>query len=635
MLRKQLASGNLAAPLFCVAAVVLNQSVFRLGAMPLAWAALFIAAVAIVAFAVPDIRLGAVPRARLHSLNVLIGCVIVAPLIVTFAIGWNRDFPFSGDHYFQVGQAYRMLFWWLSPPASPIVRVPTLEDVQSLLRHPAGLVLSRVTVLLLLTAASAALYRWHRLAALLFATLAFVGWGLCEQTIFLRYPGGGYFAVMPFLGPAYALHNVELAGRVANVAAPIVWLFALRPWLVGRWPDLRVLLFGVLLFWQQDVIYYFDSVYLEPWSIVFCLLAIEMLIARGSRGAPLACLLIGAAAAVKEPAILVLPLFWFADAPWRRSWNDVFALSGSALAAGAPFVLYFGARNNVAAAVDIEAGRGFHFAVPTGSLTNYAQEFAHRMLAAFSVTGGLLFLAALVILLVMIWRLPSRRLPIACLAGAGAGLVLFFLVDRGSIGWIGYFRFFLPSMPFLAAGALALGYALRRNAALIAGAVALVLQAPGASNSIAKAAGPITGLNFIENYEAAIFFPMKSLLAEARNKGLLASNAAVLASAPDTSMRVIPGIPVNYGPPGTLMCECSQEHPAVMDLFVRYVNLAAPFANRASANNPYSPPPDRDELWRLGRSERPMCVAKLQQTCGHVLQRIEGGELVAVLGTAK
>ena len=61
--------------------------------------------------------------------------------------------------------------------------------------------------------------------------------------------------------------------------------------------------------------------------------------------------------------------------------------------------------------------------------------------------------------------------------------------------------------------------ALRRNGALIAAAVALVLQAPSAVNAIAKAAGPITGLNFIENYDAAIFFPMKSLLAEARKKG--------------------------------------------------------------------------------------------------------------------
>jgi hypothetical protein len=54
---------------------------------------------------------------------------------------------------------------------------------------------------------------------------------------------------MPFLGPAYLLRNVELACRLPNVLAPLVWLFVLRPWLIGRWPDLRVLAFAVALFW--------------------------------------------------------------------------------------------------------------------------------------------------------------------------------------------------------------------------------------------------------------------------------------------------------------------------------------------------------------------------------------------------
>jgi hypothetical protein len=268
-------------------------------------------------------------------------------------------------------------------------------------------VMSRVALLLLLTLAVAAIYRSSRLAALFFATAAFVIWGLCEATIFLRYPGGGYFAAVPFLGPAFLLHNVELAGRVANVAAPIVWLFALRPWLIGRWPDLRVLPFAVLLFWQKDVIYYFDSVYLEPWAVVFCLLAVEILISRGSRGASVACLLAGAAAVVKEPYVLALPLFWLAGAPWRKPMSEVLALTGSAFAAGIPFLIYFGAHNSSEASeLALEGGRGLHFGFPEVPFETYAHEFAHRVQIAFSGTAGLLFLAALGLLLVMIWRLP-------------------------------------------------------------------------------------------------------------------------------------------------------------------------------------------------------------------------------------
>jgi hypothetical protein len=246
-----------------------------------------------------------------------------------------------------------------------------------------------------------------------------------------------------------------------------------------------------------------------------------------------------------------------------------------------------------------------------------------------------LVLAAIVALFAAIWWLRSRRLQIACLAATGFGLVLFFLADKNSAGWVGTFRFFMAALPFLAAGALALGYGLRRNGALMASAVALVLQTPSAITAIAKAAGPITGLNFIENYDAAIFFPMKSLLAEARNKGLLKPNAVVLANAPDPSMRAIPGIPVAYGPWGQLICECSKDHPAVMGLFVRYTNLNARYSGAAPSGAVFGPPPDRERLWRAGRAQRPVCLAQMRRTCAHVLERAEGGETVAVLGLSR
>jgi hypothetical protein len=168
---------------------------------------------------------------------------------VTFALGVNRDFPFSGDHYFQVGQAYRIAFWWLSAPASAVVRVPTLDDVTGLIRHPAAVLMSRAALAAMLAVFTGLLYRRQRLVALIFAALAILIWGLSEHTIFVRYPAGGYLLDMPFLGPAYLLRNVELACRLPNVLAPLVWLFVLRPWLIGRWPDLRVLAFAVALFW--------------------------------------------------------------------------------------------------------------------------------------------------------------------------------------------------------------------------------------------------------------------------------------------------------------------------------------------------------------------------------------------------
>jgi len=638
MLWKRLLTGNLAPPLFCLAAMAANQSIFRLGAMPFAVAVLAIAAVAAVAIMAPDVRPEAPHRERFGWLNLLLGAVILAPLLASFALGVDRDFPFSGDHYFHVGQAYRIAFWWLSPPGSAVVRVPTLEDVSALLKHPIGLAMSRAVLAAVIVLATALLYRRQRVAALAFATVAIIAWGLTEHTIFVRYPGAGYLATMPLLGPAVLLRNVELAGRLTNVLAPVLWLFVLRPWLIGRWPDLRVLAFGVLLFWQQDVIYFFDSVYMEPWAVTLCLLAIELLIVRGASGAPLACLLIGAAATVKEPVIFALPLVWLAGAPWqkvrRQDWPDFWKLSGCALAAGAPFVLYFAARGSVAAE-GIEASRAFQAGLPPGPYWPYAEEFAHRVMASFSAGGIVLFGVALLLMLAMIVRRRAERLVLVCLLATGLLLVAFFFIDRGSLAWLGSFRFLLPALPFLAAGALAFGETAAPRWAATAAAVVVLLQAPNAATALMRAAGPISGLNFIEHYDAAIFFPMKSLLAEARAKGLLLPGETVRANAPDTSLRAIPGLPVTYTPPGELVCECTLEHPATMVLFVRYANLTRAPAQPGAPAGLFGPPPDREPLWRAANAARPACLARLAATCPHVLQRVEDGEAVAALGLGR
>lgn len=634
MLWKRLSAGNLAAPLFCVAAVAANQAAFRLGSLPFTVAVLLIAVVGAIAIMAPDVVRPAPERDRFGWFNLLFGVVILAPLLTTFALGFNRDFPFSGDHYFHVGQAYRIAFWWLSPPASPVVRVPTLDDVSLLLRQPAGLAMSRAVLAAIVVLATVALYRWQRVAALAFATLAIVVWGLAEHTIFVRYPGAGYLATMPFLGPAVLLHNVELAGRLTNVLAPVLWLFVLRPWLIGRWPDLRVLAFAILLFWQQDVIYFFDSVYMEPWAVIFCVLAIELLIVRGAPGAPVACLLVGAAATVKEPVIFALPLVFLAGAPWRNAWRDFWPLSGCALAAGAPFVLYFVARNSVAAD-GIEASREFQAGLLPGPLSPYAAEFVHRVTASLLPAGAVLFAVSLLLLVAMIvcWR--SRWLVLVCLLTTGMLLVAFFFIDRGSLAWLGSFRFLLLALPFLAAGALAFSEMAAPRWAGVAALVVLLLQIPSVAAAMMRTIGPITGLNFIEHYDAAIFFPMKSLLAEARAKGLLMPGETVRANAPDTSLRVIPGIPVTYTTPGELVCECTPERPATMVLFVRYANLTLPFLWPGAPTGLYAPPPDRERLWRAATAARPACLARLKATCPHVLQRVEGGEPVAALGLGR
>ena len=626
-----LENANLVPAFFCLGAVAANQSLFRLGAMSPGWALGLAVTVASVVFMAPHVRLQGERGPGWPRLwSVVIGLSLLVPLFMSFALSANREFPFSGDAYFHMGQSYRMAYWWLSPVASAVAKLPTIDDVRHLLDRPWVILWSRTSAMIAVVAVAGLANRRNRVGALVFATIALIGWGLLEQTIFLRYPGGGYLLRLPLLGPAFLFNDLELSGRLANICAAIAWLFILRPWLFGRWPDLRVLPIAAFLLWQKDFIYYFHSSYLEPWSVVFCLIAVETVVERGREGAPAACLWLGLAAAIKEPFVLAIPFVWLAGWPWRGSLQHVMRVTGAAIAAGVPFVLYYVARTNVGGD-DLGPDRVIRLTIPYDQVSAYLALYADQMKLAFPGTGAVLALGTLALIPLLLWRGSRDRLSLGGLVAAGICIAVFFLMDEVSASVIGYYRYLLHSLPFLVAGMFVLGEILKPRQLAVAAVVVLALQAPSAWTAITLAAGPDTDRNFIEQYDAPLVFPIKSIVSEAERKGFLSRNAPVLASRADAMMRPLPGSNVDYGPFGELYCECTAQHPNVLALFIRYVN-----SPRVFDGVPYSQvqatPDTRVGMWNLNREQRPACLAQIKKTCGHVLERLDGGELVAILG---
>jgi hypothetical protein len=519
-----------------------------------------------------------------------------------------------------------MAFWWLSPVGGDSAKLPTIDDIHRLMRHPLAFAYSRVVVLATIVVLTALLYRRWRPIALGFAVVAVVAWGCTEATIFLRYPGARYLIDLPFLGPAYALDDFELGGRLSNVVAALCWLFVLRPWLIGRWPDLRILPVALLLLWQKDVIHYFDSVYLEPWGVVFSLLAIETLIEKGRDGAPLACLLIGAAATVKEPFIFALPFMWLAGAPWRSSPREFVHLSAAAVAAGMPFVVYYAARHSIDLA-DLGADRGISFTFSVHGLENYVAEFAKQIAFAFPGVGIVPAIAALLCIPVAVWAASDRRLAIGCSVAAGCLIGAMFVFDVTSQRWAGYFRFLLYCLPFFATGVMLLGRTVKPRVALALAVLILVLQAPSAYTAIALALGPSTGRNFVEHIDSPLVFPIKSLTGEARRAGALAPHAPIMANLVDSTLRSLPGSNINYGPLGELFCSCEPARPNVLALFVRFTNMSSFLKDHPE------PPDTRLGIWQKTDAQRQACLIDLKRSCGHVFTRFEAGELVGALGT--
>jgi hypothetical protein len=435
---------------------------------------------------------------------------------------------------------------------------------------------------------------------------------------------------MPFVVPAFGLGNVELAGRLPNVAAAIAWLFVLRPYLIGRWPDLQILPAAALVLWHKDVLHYFDSAYLEPWPVVLSLLAVEALIVRGREAAPVACLLVGLAAAVKEPFILALPFVWIAGMVPRGSMRDAARISGAGLAAGFPFLAYYAAGRTIDP-TDLPR-RPLDLLQSYDGLLRYGQEFGHQLAIAFPGASAVLAIGAAVGIPFAIWRSRHKRIPLLCLLGAGMAILLFFALERFSQPWAGYFRFLLPALPFFAAGLIACGHLLPVGTLAVVSLLALALHGHSAFTAVARSAGPATDRNFVEHYDAPISFPLKWLIAEAQRQNLISRDVTLAANQPDDFVRPVPGINVTFGPLGRLDCECGADRPNVMVIFVRYANLAASFADRPPApDQHYGPPRERDRIWRQNRAVRPQCLARLRQTCRHVIERTEGGEVVGAL----
>ena len=112
------ASANSIPVLCCLALVVANHSIFRLGAISFAWTIALIVALMAVAILGPTIELKSRVIHDVRPLNLVLGALILVPLMASLALGWNREFPFHGDHAFHNRQTRFFAHWWLSPVGS-------------------------------------------------------------------------------------------------------------------------------------------------------------------------------------------------------------------------------------------------------------------------------------------------------------------------------------------------------------------------------------------------------------------------------------------------------------------------------------------------------------------------------------
>ena len=115
----------------------------------------------------------------------------------------------------------------------------------------------------------------------IFLLIIFYIWSSIDIINAEKDPRGLFFISLPFNSFFYLLKlNLMDAIRFTNFFSIIFWLVILRPIIIGEFPDLKILPFAMAIYWSPQMIYITNGGFTEPWSIIFLLLAIEMVIKK-------------------------------------------------------------------------------------------------------------------------------------------------------------------------------------------------------------------------------------------------------------------------------------------------------------------------------------------------------------------
>lgn len=533
---------------------------------------------------------------------VAIGGGICLPVFVHLFLTRHEEFPFASDEGYVLSatRAYALLLRQALPIAAGLAVLVFV-------------VFRKLTARASLTVFVAGLYA----ASYWFPPHEFVG----------RYPATFYFLATPLnvLSTAARWRSPFQANHIVNALSVPVWLFLLRPALVRRWPDWTILPLGVFLFYQKEVVYYFAGGLLEPWALIFLLLAFEALMVLPADGAWIACLLAGWSFMIKEPGVLLFPAVWLLSMRWRVTAEvrlRQFALGAAALA---PFLIYYVVRYRVA-----RRPVGLDFGPDILNLDSLGLWW-HRVAAEFGASGIVALAALIAYAAVGLWTLRDdwRAWRVhAALSAATLGLLAYFFVfvDAVSEHYIGYSRFML--YPLFLAALLTVPWALRLAngvPAAIAGIVILALQIVPLGRALALDLRPDYARNSVEWIRIPIFYPVRTLLEQMERRPGAEAVQAIRVVTPGVDPIVAAVVYPDFRRRFSIRpeswttvsgsCECS----AGLAAFVGFQ-----FRTGMALDEP-----DDGSM----RTVTTMCVQQLHSTCSEVLEaRHDTGDLVGVLG---
>jgi hypothetical protein len=524
----------------------------------------------------------------------LIACAAICSLLLAHvAITAREEFGFNGDEGYHLSATRTFALYFMR--AGPFL-VGTLV-VFGVLRFT----------------------RFQYAATIAMALLLASSYLLPGSALFGRYPTGVYLLATP-LSVAFEVANIPYpitANHIVNVLSVPVWLFVLRPFVIGRWPDWRVLPVALLVYFQAPAFVYVGSALLEPWALVFLLLSVEAVAAFEPDERWMAVPLAAVATFFKETAILLLPTVWLlACVEWRGFRPSI---RRGAITVGvasvAPFLIYYTVRRSV------QVERVYEIAGVAGTWTSArVSEWLINVRANVGV-GGMLAIAA-----ATLWSLRFIAWMVTAVV-----LALFFFADAASIPYTGYGRFLAYSLVGLCGAVFASAYrvANQQRALVALCAVIALLQLPAVTRMFTLDFQPDYERNSLEWNRSLIRLPVRTLARQivSTHSGEQVRRIRMISFGTDLiSLRVAyPDLAERFDLQGdeqsavTPDCRCRDNSEAVIAGF----EWPAHFGNTPAARTAFN-------------HVSAACVNQIETTClSRTMERHRSGAIVGAMGVGR
>jgi hypothetical protein len=372
---------------------------------------------------------------------------------------------------------------------------------------------------------------------------------------------------------------------------------------------------ALLIYFQRPALVMVGGPLLEPWALVFLLLALEALAAFDAKRRWIAVPLCAVAACFKETAILLLPTAWLLACVEWHGWRPSIRKGGLAIGAASigPFLIYLAVRRGM------QVARGYE-AADLGATFALARLGDWAAMVRMQIGTGPMIAAAAVI---MVAARHGALWIVTALAVA-----LFFFADVASRPYTGYSRFLAYSL--VAACGAVFGWAYRsgdRGRALMLASAALALvQAGPALRTFALDFQPDHERNSLEWNGAMIRLPIRALasriVALEGGEQVQRIRVVTFGTSLDSLQVAYPDLAARYAlvrGDDTGGCECRDNAEAVLAAFEWPANLGDTAANRAAFT-----------------SASTSCVRQIERTCvARATAPDRSGAAVGVIGVGR